>query len=104
MCQMLFQSNQKFVELIRNLPLLEKQLPSDVKMVLVYISRYDVRHESDNDDTCSIYLQHGSYLNIVNRGGLKIPGDCVCQWVFFCYIIFHNLVKLTCRTFLCRIL
>ena len=62
---------------------LKKQLPSDVKMVLVYISGYAVRHEGDDDDTGGIYLQHGSYLNSLNRGGLKIPGDCVCQWVLF---------------------
>jgi hypothetical protein len=35
---------------------------------------------------------------MLDRGGLKIPGDTICEWVFFSYILFHYLdVGIICR-------
>lgn len=40
---------------------------------------------------------YGSFLKTTDRG-LKIPGDKVCQWTFYSYIIIHEVVNDTCRT------
>ena len=29
----------------------------------------------------------------LNRGGLTMPGDNVCQWVFYFYMLFHHVRK-----------
>ena len=39
-----------------------------------------------------------AFLKTTDRGGLKIPGDKVCQWTFYSYIVFHEVVNDTCRT------
>ena len=43
------------------------------------------------------------FLDDLNRVKLKIPGDCVCQRSFFCYIMFHELAQVTCVESLCRV-
>ena len=99
----LFTPNESLCSLIENLPQLEYNLPVDIKLVLVYIAGYVMRHTECEDDTFCIYSKYGSYLKSLNRSGLKIPGDCACLWSFFCYIVFHDLADLTCRTSLCRV-
>ena len=42
--------------------------------------------------------KYGDFINDVNRGGLKIPGDSFCQWTIFSYIVFHEVVNDCCRT------
>ena len=34
--------------------------------------------------------KYGDFNNDVNRGGLKIPGDSVCQWTIFSYIVVND--------------
>ena len=43
------------------------------------------------------YEKFGDYLNSIDRSGLKIPPDNVCQWVFFCFILFHYIKDKVCR-------
>ena len=64
-------------------------------MGLVYMSSYVSQYNDDFDDTHFLYLKYGSFLDDLNRSKLKIPGDCVCQWSFFCYILFHKLAQVT---------
>ena len=67
-----------------------------MKLVLVFVVGYVMRYNECDDDIFCIYFKYGSYLKSFNRSSLKIPGDCACLWLFFCYIVFHDLVELTC--------
>lgn len=92
-----FMPEKSVCEIIDCLPLIEPNLSKDVKMSLVYIAGYVVRQDQEiAEDTFNIYSLYGSYLSDLNRGLLKIPGDSVCQWSFFCYIVFHEVVDHTC--------
>ena len=75
-----FTPNANSCELIDKLPQIEADLPSGIKMGLVYVSGYVSRYDDDFDVTHFIYLEYGSFLNDLNRGKLKISGDCVCQY------------------------
>ena len=97
--------NEAVCDMLENLPELERYLDIDTKMSLVYISGYICRQDDDNDDdTYFIYEKFGDFVRDINRGGLKIPGDMICQWTIYSYIIFHEVVKETCRTSLCNLL
>ena len=90
--------NEEESENFDQLPELEGSLSTDVKENLVYIAGYVARHDTSvAEDTNYYYEKYGGYTNNVNRGGLKIPGDAVCQWVILCFIMF-NIV----RTKICR--
>ena len=41
-------------------------------------------------------------MDEINRGGLAIPGDSVCQWSIFSYILFHEVANNVCRKSLCN--
>ena len=88
-----FTPNANVCELMEILPQIEADLSSDIKMGLVYVSGCVSRYDDDFDDTLFIYLEHRSFLNDLNREKLKITGVRVCQWSFFCYIIFHELAQ-----------
>ena len=79
-----------------NLPELENNLPRDVKAGLVYIAGYVVRNDEDTPGTQYYYSEYGDYTAEINRGGLKIPADNVCQWSIFSYIVFHEIVNKVC--------
>ena len=53
----------------------------------LYIAGYVCRNEYNESDlyeqTMLYYEKFGDYLNSIDRSGLKIPPDNVCQWVFF---------------------
>ena len=100
-CSFLLPDN--LCDLVTNLPALENSLCEGTKMVLVYVAGYVVRHHDVGDNTYLIFAQFGSYLRDLNRGKLQIPGDSTCQWAFFCYIMFHEVVNFTCRSSLCKI-
>ena len=100
-CSFLLPDN--LCDLVTNLPALENSLCEETKMVLVYVAGYVVRHHDVGDNTYLIFAQFGSYLRDLNRGKLQIPGDSTCQWAFFCYIMFHEVVNFTCRSSLCKI-
>ena len=39
-------------------------------------------------DTYYHYESYGHFTASIDRGGLNIPGDTVCEWCFMCYILF----------------
>ena len=89
----LFLPEKSLCDIIESLPSIEPNLSKDVKISLVYISGNVVRHDpEDTEDTFTIHFLYGAYLEDLNRGLLKIPSDSICQWLYFCYIIFHELV------------
>ena len=101
LCPYLLDENAS--EVFLNLAQLEERVPNDVKMALIDIAGYVIRNsESEYNDTTNYMLQYGDYLNEVNRGGLAIPGDSVCQWSIFCYILFHEIANKVCRKSLCN--
>ena len=82
--------DEKASSVFDNLPQLEESIPDDAKSSLVYIAGYVVQKRqstvTDFEDTSLYYQQYGAYTEALNRGGLTIPMDSVCQWVFFCYV------------------
>ena len=46
----------------------------------------------------------GKYTEELNRGGLTLPADEICQWVTYSYIMFHQVVRVVCRTSLLNVL
>ena len=43
-------------------------------------------------------MTHGTYTSCLDRGGLKIPSDTVCEWIFMSYILFNYIgVDSICR-------
>jgi len=100
-----FRLNEDMCSVFDNLPELEFSLTDDVKMSLVYIAGYISRHEDEAHEGAYAYYDHyGGYLKEHNRGGLKVPRDCICQWVMFAYIMFHGVANFTCRNSLCKLL
>ena len=72
------------MDVFLNISDMENNLPNDVKMSLVYVAGYVVRKDTENFDDTKFYVQSfGKYTDELNRGGLTLPGDNVCQWVFF---------------------
>lgn len=91
--------------IIQNLPAHESSLAKDVKMALVYIAGYVIRKDSPIVEDTKFYVeQFGNYTEELSRGGLTLPGDVICQWVFYSYIIFHHINHSVCRTSLCNVL
>ena len=55
----------------------------------------------DADDSHFNYNKYGFFPDNLNRGG---PGDTVCEWVVYSYVMFNEVVNYCCRKSLCRIL
>ena len=72
------------------------------RMSLVYIAGYVVVR-SDGGHLC-VLQEVWSFFNDLNRDGLKIPEDSACQWSFYSYVMFREVVLSTCRISLCNIL
>ena len=97
------------INIFDNLPELEKSLSVDVKSTLVYISGYIIRKDfpanvTNADDTYEYYDKFSGYTKELNRGGLVIPYDAMCQFVFFAYILFHEIMNKVCKKSLCNAL
>ena len=101
-----YKMTEEHCELFDNLNELEKNLTDDVKESLVYIAGYVCRKDdTDECDTFAYYDRYGIYTSMLDRGGLKIPGDTICQWVFLSYILFHEIdVNYICRVSLSQLL
>ena len=77
-------------EVFNHLHELLDQLPFDIKSSLVYIAGYVSRKDNeDDDDTFLHYGTYGNFTSASDRGGLKIPNDTYCEWVFLSYILFN---------------
>ena len=73
-------------------------------MGLVYIAGYIVGKDengNDADDSHFYYNKYGSFTDNLNRGRLRLPGDKVCQWVIYDYIMFNEVVNHCCRKSFC---
>ena len=95
--------NEKECEIFDNLELLEDSVTLEAKYALVYIAGYVDRKNETTDDTYVYFNKYGLYLRNINRGGLKIPGDCVVQWATFCYSMFFGVSENCCLAFLMKI-
>ena len=71
--------------IVDNLPKFEDRMSEDTKMALIYIAGYIVRNYYI-EDMFKYHKKYGVFVNDLNRGGLTIPGDSVCQWSFYCYV------------------
>ena len=91
--------DQESSEAVDNLPVLKTSVHADVKQSLVYIKGYITRKDNkpSGEGTFLYFERYGSYTRALNRGGLSIPGDSVCQWTIFCYIIFNLIKDIACR-------
>ena len=94
-------------EIFDNLETLESSHSDATKMTLLYIAGYVVRNNYDEEKllehTAFYYEKFGKYIKSLDRGGLKIPSDTTCQWVFFSFILFHTVKEKVCRKSLSRI-
>ena len=71
---------------------------------MVYIAGYVTRKDESNaNDTFNYVEQFGRSTLGLDRGGLNILSDRICEYVCFCYIIFYSVVKDVCRSSLCDI-
>ena len=88
---------EKVCDVFDKLDDLEKSLDHDTKSALVHIAGYMSRHDDENIDYTIIYYEKfGSFASYLNRGKFNIPGDPVCQCVFFpCRKSPSNLLMLT---------
>ena len=99
-----FLLTHEMCEVFHNLSQLEETLDNDTKAALVYIAGYIVRNDRESNDTNDYHKNFGSFTDILNRGGLSIPGDSACQWTFFSYIMFKVVVDHVCRKSLANVL
>lgn len=93
--------DEKASESFDQLPDLEASVTTETKQSLVYIAGYLTRKASypnEDEDSYDYYERYGQYINKLNRGSLKTPGDIVCQWTFLCFIIFNIIKTKICRT------
>ena len=101
--------DEKVYEVFDNLPQLEDRISTDNKMSLVHVAGYVTRKDLavDEDElletTTFYYQKYGKYTDIMDRGGLNVPSDTACQWVFFCYLMFNAVKHNVCRTSLSNI-
>ena len=72
-------------------------------MSLIYIAGYVVRNDEDSDDSYFYYEKFRYFTDEINCGGLTVPGDFVCQWVIYRYIMFCEVADNTCISSLCNL-
>ena len=75
-------------------------------MGLVYIAGYIIGKDEngDNADDSHFYCsKYGSFSRNLNRGGMHLPGDKVCQWVVYGYIMFNEVVNDYCKKLLAEV-
>ena len=91
------------VSLLNQLEEGEKLIPEETKMSLIYMAgyvsrKYEMSEQELFDATMFYYAQKCGNLHELDRGGLKIPTDTLCQWAMFSYIMFNHIRHLVCRT------
>ena len=88
--------DESMCEIMDCLPEMQPSVSLDSKMGLVYIAGYIVGKDEngdDADDSHFYYDKYGSFTDNLNRGGLHLSGDTVCQWVVYGYIMFNEVVN-----------
>lgn len=94
-------------ELLDCLLEMQASVSADSIMGIVYVAGYLVAKDKENgnlDDSQFYVEKYGDYIVDLIRGGLRIPGDFVGQWVMYSYSMFHEVVQHCCRKSLCNIL
>ena len=74
-------------------------------MALVYIAGYITRNDNHPSE-CETHFYHekyGKYINLTDRGKLKVPSDHICQWLFFGFILFYTIKEKVCYKLLSNI-
>ncbi|XP_066912747.1 uncharacterized protein [Clytia hemisphaerica] len=97
------------ISLLNQLEEEEMSIPVETKMSFIYMAGYVARKDEMSEqelfDATMFYAQkYGKYLHELDRGGLKIPTDTICQWTMFSYIMFNYIRHLVCRTSLSDVL
>ena len=87
--------NEDICNVFENLPELEYSLQEDTKVVLICIAGY-IFHKDERLMTQFFIMKN--MIKIIDLGGLNIPVDMVCQWTFYSYFLFHEVVNDTYRT------
>ena len=98
-----FEFDEEALDTIASLEKIESKIEKETKMSILYISGYLVRSDdiSENkllESTSFYHESHGDHPNDIDRGGLQVPTDNVCQWVTFCYSLFGVVKNRVCRT------
>ena len=94
-------------DLFDALPEHEKFIPVPTMVSIVYVSGYVARnatYQQNGEDTYSYFEKYGEYTASLDRGGLCKPGDSVCQWAIFGFIMFNAIKHHVCRKSLANIL
>ena len=105
-----YRMNETVTETFDNLPAIEDKICRETKMSLVHMAGYVTRKDDELSEeelfnaTTFYYNEYGDFTRKLDRGGLNVPTDNICQWVFFSYILFNSVKNLTCRKSLSHIL
>lgn len=98
-CDFQLRNCEEACETVDSIEELESSLPVECKATLVYIAGYITRKDPESavGQTNYYFEEFGHYTQSLDRGGLKVPSDTACQWVFFCYIVFSVVKDHVCR-------
>ena len=99
----MFLLNETICEVIDNLLKLQKSLTKSVLKSLIYIAGY-VERKDDRCDSHFYASEYGNYLHELRRGGLKVSGETITQFVIYGYIVFYQVLEITWRTSFTNIL
>lgn len=101
-----FSLNEEACTIFEELPSLEDALDDQLKSNLVHVAGYVVGKEVNEatEESFIYYEKYGAYTRMLNRGGLKIPEDSVCQWSAYSYIMFESIKTSVCRISLMKVL
>ena len=93
-------------EIMDCLPEMQPSVSVGSMMGLVYIEGYIIGKDEngdDADDSYYYYNKYGFFTHNLNSIGIHLPGDTVCQWVVYGYIMSNEVVNDYCKKLWCRI-
>ena len=89
------------VSVFDSLPELENNVTRETMLSIVYMAGcIEKKHKCDTPDTHLYFETYSSYFDALNRGQLTVAGDNIVQWSVFCFILFTQLSRDICRSFL----
>ena len=85
---------EEMIEVYDDLINVEDKISIEDKMSLVHIAGYvtqkDIMSEDELFETTSFYAsKYGQYIDMLDRGNLKVPSDRASQWTFFPMLCSH---------------
>ena len=102
-----FKLTEQMCDIMDFLPEMQSSISEDSMMGLIYIAGFLIskdKEQINEDDSHFYYEKYGSFTADFNRVSLHIPGDSVCQWVIYNYVMFHEIAHHCCRKSLCNVL